>query len=376
MADQKSVYEEIFASIKSKLDDPKIIYTLHDKFEDFPTLASDVESIDQALDGGLPSGKIIEIFGPEAGGKTTTALHFIAAAQKRGSIVYFIDAEHALDPQYAGRIGIDFSKLMFSQPDTGEQALETIRIICESTEEIKLKRSRDFDTLIVVDSVPALIPKEIFTIYEKDGLESSNALGAAARMFASKLPMIVNKASKAGVTIAFINQVRDKIGVTWGATTTTPGGRAMKFFASLRIKVNRIGYYERAGERAGIRVQMIPVKSKQFPIFNRVADFIIGPNGIDAFASLIEVAIKKKVVIKKGAWYTFGDTRCQGQVNFEDELKKIPGITDKLREALKAVGGQTTQIELKPVAKPAPAPAPAVPPQPLSAAKNIRTIGQ
>ncbi|MAE81236.1 MAG: hypothetical protein CMB80_00765, partial [Flammeovirgaceae bacterium] len=151
----------------------------------------------------------------------------------------------------------------------------------------------------------------------------------------------------AGVTVVLVNQERDKIGVTWGSKTTTPGGRAVKFFASLRLKIVRIGYYERGGERAGIRTQMIPVKSKLFPIFGRVADFIIGPDGINIDAALVESLIKKKVVTKSGAWISFGDRRWQGVTKFEDSIKEDQGLKSQLISALKKQGGHTSQIKLE-----------------------------
>lgn len=306
-------FSEIFNLVRGKLDNPKSIYSLNDKFEDHPTLPSGIKAIDECLNGGLPEGKLIEIFGDEGSGKTTLTLHFIAEAQRLGHIVYFIDAEHALDYQYAQRIGVDFDKLMFSQPDTGEEALETVRCICEATEDVEKKTGQRVKSLVVVDSIPALIPKEIFTIYEKDGFESSNALGAAARMLSTKVPMVVNRASKAGVTVVMINQVRDKIGVTWGAKTTTPGGRTVKFFSSLRLKVTRIGYYDKSGVRSGNRVEIIPVKSKQFPIFNRSAQFIIGQNGVDVYADVIEAAVKAGIFVKSGPWLKYG---VQGQEGY------------------------------------------------------------
>lgn len=373
---EQSAYEEIFALIKTKLDNPDVIYTLHDKVGKFPTLGSGVAVIDECLNGGLPRGKLIELFGGEAGGKTTTTLHFIAAAQQRGDIVYFIDAEHALDPQYAARIGVNFDTLMFSQPDTGEQALETVRIICEATQEVSDKYGRPINTLVIVDSIPALIPAELVKIWATEGLESSNALGAVARMLAQKIPMIAAAAGKSGTTVVLINQMRDLIGVTYGAKTTTPGGRTVKFFASLRLKITRVGYYDRGGTRAGIRVQLVPVKSKQFPIFNRVAEYIIGPDGINTMAAVIEVAIKKKVIKKKGAWFSYGSIKKQGREAFDDAFKEQPDVFAQLQtEMAEQEGGLTTTIALTPATQPAkpaasaPPVSPALVTQPIPAAQ-------
>lgn len=380
MSEQQSAYDEIFSIIKKKLDDPSVIYTLHDKIgEAHPTLALDVASIDASLSGGFPRGKMVEIFGPEASGKTTVTLHLIAAAQRRGEMVYFIDAEHALDIPYAVRIGVDIKKLMFSQPDTGEQALETARVICEATEEMRAKHGKQVESLVVIDSVPALIPKEIWKIYEEEGMESSNALGAAARMLATKIPMICNKAAKSGVTVVFINQERDKIGVTYGSKITTPGGRTLKFFASLRARVVRVGYYDEGGQRAGIRAKLTPVKSKQFPIFNREAEFIIGPNGIDQALSMVEILIKRNVITKNGSWYKYGDKMsAQGVAKIKDAMLANPELHSELEAKLQETGGSTSEIELKPAKVVAPA-APTAEKAPIpssSITSSIKIVGQ
>jgi len=337
-------YQTIFDDIKKRLDDPSVIYTLHEKVAKFDTIPSDISVVDEVLNGGLPEGRIIEIFGPEASGKTTLTLHFIAAAQRRGYVVYFIDAEQALDTAYAERIGVKLDKLMFSQPDYGEQALETARAICEATEAARQKHGSDVKSLIVIDSIPALVPKQAFETYEKDGFDATVALGSQARMLSQLLPPLVNKAGKAGVTVVFINQERDKIGVTYGSPTTTPGGRAVKFFSSLRLKVARIGWYDRGGERAGIRTHMLPIKSKLFPIFGRKAEFIVGPDGINQYAALAETLVSKGVVTKKGAWIKVDDVSLQGMVKLEDELRENEEFRATMLERL---GDLSTQVELK-----------------------------
>jgi len=207
------IYNFIFDDIKSRLDDSSVIYTLHDKRESFDPIPSDIAVVDDMLCGGLPEGRIIEIFGPEASGKTTLTLHFIAAAQKLGYIVYFIDAEQALDMAYAQRIGVNPNTLLFSQPDYGEQALETARAICESTEAAKDQFKETVRSLIVIDSVPALVPKAAFDTYEKDGYDAKTALGLQASMLARLLPPLVNKAGKSGVTVVFHKTIKklDKI---------------------------------------------------------------------------------------------------------------------------------------------------------------------
>jgi recombination protein RecA len=299
----------------------------------------------------LPEGRIIEIFGPEASGKTTLTLHFIAAAQRRGYLVYFIDAEHALDIDYAERIGVDTQKLLFSQPDYGEQALDTARAICDSTIEASEKFGKQLKSLIVIDSVPALIPKEAFETYESDkesGLESSIALGGVARMMAKLLPPLLNKVSKSGVTLVFINQERDNIGVTYGSPTTTPGGRALKYFSSLRLKVQRIGYYQRGDEKLGIRTQMIPVKSKLFPIFGRRAEFIIGNTGISKVLAIVETLLSKGIVAKSGAWLSINGKKFQGVPALEEELNTNKAFLDEMEQLIASRGGQSKPLELKP----------------------------
>tara|TARA_Y100001972_G_scaffold127532_1_gene184628 strand:+ start:1441 stop:2481 length:1041 start_codon:yes stop_codon:yes gene_type:complete len=338
-------YQTIFEDIKKRLDDPSVIYTLHEKVAKFDPIPSDISVVDEVLNGGLPEGRIIEIFGPEASGKTTLTLHFIAAAQRRNYVVYFIDAEQALDTAYAERIGVKLDKLMFSQPDYGEQALETARAICEATEAARQKhKDQDIKSLIVIDSIPALVPKQAFETYEKDGFDATVALGSQARMLSQLLPPLVNKAGKAGVTVVFINQERDKIGVSYGSPTTTPGGRAVKFFSSLRLKVARIGYYDRGGERAGIRTHMLPIKSKLFPIFGRKAEFIIGPDGINQYAALAETLISKGLATKKGAWIKVDELSYQGLPKFEDELRENGEFRTVMLERL---GALSTQVELK-----------------------------
>lgn len=348
MSNEPDVYSFIFDDIKKRLDDPSVIYTLHDKIADFDPIPSGVSVIDELLSGGLPEGRIIEIFGPEASGKTTVTLHFIAEAQRQGFVVYFIDAEHALDMAYAERIGIDSSKLLFSQPDYGEQALETARAICDSTNAAKEKFGQNIRSLIIIDSVPALVPKGEFEKYEKDGLDSTVAMGGPSRMLAGKLPALVGSAGRSGVTIVFINQERDKIGVTWGSPTTTPGGRALKFFSSLRLKVNRIGHYKQGDTTLGIRTQMVPVKSKMWPIFNRKAEFIIGPNGINVEASMVETLVAKKILKKSGSWFKFREWSYQGMGKVEIALREDKDFRAAVEAELAGAGGETQAVELKP----------------------------
>jgi len=322
---------EIIEDIRGRLSDPKIIYSLHDKVEAFAALSSGVAEIDTALCGGLPEGRIVELYGPESSGKTTVLLHFIASAQKRNEVVYFIDAENALDLNYAQRIGVVPSRMIFSQPDYGEQALEVMEVICQAVIERNSKYEKKMKALIVLDSVAALIPKQDF---DRD-IDEKDVVGSRARLLSSKLPKVCQLAAKSGASVVFINQIREKVGVTYGPTTTTPGGRALKFFASVRINVTRIGL-RKAGEKiVGIKSQLRPDKSKLFWPFDKQAEFYIGENGIDVIASLVEECIKRKFVTKSGAWVKFGDFSRQGAMNFEQAVRDDDDLRKKLEAALK-----------------------------------------
>jgi recombination protein RecA len=333
--EQQSALDFITADIRSRLKDPKIIYSLHDKVEKFPALPCGIKSIDDALGGGIPEGRICELYGAEGSGKTTVMLHFIAAAQRRGEIVFFVDAENALDLPYAERIGVNLKKMLFSQPDYGEQALDVMIHICGSVQDYNEAHSdAPMKALIVLDSVAALIPKQEFTVFEEKGMDQSVAMGARARMLSSKLPMVCNKASKSGVSVVFINQMRDLIGVTYGPTTTTPGGRALKFYASVRIKVSRIGLRKRGDVPIGIRSRLVPEKSKLFTIFDKKAEFYIGENGIDVVASIADAAVEQGAVQKSGAWLKFGDAKYQGRDKFEAALREDSSLLSQIQSAL------------------------------------------
>jgi recombination protein RecA len=242
--------------------------------------------------GGIPKGKIIEIFGPESSGKTTLALHVIAEAQKRGGIAVFIDAEHALDPKYAQKIGVDLDNLYISQPDYGEQALE----IAES-----LLRSGAVD-VIVIDSVAALVPKD-----ELEGEIGEAHVGKQARLMAQALRKLKSLAHNANAAVIFINQLREKIGVMFGNPETTPGGRALKFFADMRLDVRRIGDAKEGDSRIGSRVRVKVVKNKLAPPFREAEFDMIYGEGICKLCDLIDTASELGVIKKSGAWYSYGE---------------------------------------------------------------------
>jgi recombination protein RecA len=283
--------------------------------------------------GGIPKGKIIEIFGPESSGKTTLALHVIAQAQKRGGIAVFIDAEHALDPKYAQKIGVDVDNLYISQPDYGEQALE----IAES-----LLRSGAVD-VIVIDSVAALVPKD-----ELEGEIGEAHVGKQARLMAQALRKLKSLAHNANAAVIFINQLREKIGVMFGNPETTPGGRALKFFADMRLDVRRVGDAKEGDNKVGSRVRVKVVKNKLAPPFREAEFDMIYGEGICKLCDLIDTASELGVIKKSGAWYSYGETRLgQGRDQAKKFLQENPEIAQeiekKVREVAKIAGTDTQE---------------------------------
>jgi recombination protein RecA len=283
--------------------------------------------------GGIPKGKIIEIFGPESSGKTTLALHVIAEAQKKGGIAVFIDAEHALDPKYAQKIGIDLDNLYISQPDYGEQALE----IAES-----LLRSGAVD-VIVIDSVAALVPRD-----ELEGEIGEAHVGKQARLMAQALRKLKSLAHNANAAVIFINQLREKIGVMFGNPETTPGGRALKFFADMRLDVRRIGDAKEGDSRIGSRVRVRVVKNKLAPPFREAEFDMIYGEGICKLCDLIDTASELGVIKKSGAWYSYGEVRLgQGRDQAKKFLQENPELAQEIekrvREVAKIAGTDTQE---------------------------------
>ena len=276
-------------------------------------------ALDLALGvGGVPKGRVIEIFGPESSGKTTLALHIIAETQKAGGLAAFIDAEHALDPTYAEVIGIDLENLYFSQPDNGEQALE----IADT-----LVRSGALD-LVVIDSVAALVPRA-----EIEGEMGDSHVGLQARLMSQALRKLSGSLSRSGTTAIFINQLREKIGVMFGSPETTPGGRALKFYSSVRLDIRRIGALKAGNDTVGNQTRVKIVKNKVAPPF-KVVDFdIMYGEGISKEGSLLDIGIDNDVVQKSGAWFAYGDERLgQGRENAKLFLKE----NDEVRERILA----------------------------------------
>jgi len=285
------------------------------------TVPSGALTLDLALGGGLPKGRVVEIYGPESSGKTTVALHAIAEVQKRGGIAAFVDAEHALDPAYAAALGVDVQNLLVSQPDYGEAALEIVD---------SLVRSAAVD-IIVVDSVAALVPKA-----EIEGEMGDAHLGLQARLMSQALRKITGNIGKTGCIVIFLNQLRQKIGVTYGNPETTTGGNALKFYASVRLDVRRTQTLKRGTEEFGIRVKAKVAKNKVAPPF-RLAEFdIIFGKGISQAGCILDIAEQVGIVKRKGAWYSYqGENLAQGRENALQYLEEHPSLRDAIEQQVR-----------------------------------------
>lgn len=279
-------------------------------------------SLDVALGiGGLPKGRVIEIYGPESSGKTTVALHVVAEVQKMGGIAGFIDAEHALDPVYAKNIGVDIDNLYISQPDSGEQALE----ITET-----MVRSGAID-IVIVDSVAALVPKA-----EIDGDMGDSHVGLQARLMSQALRKLTSLISKSNCIVIFINQLREKVGVMFGSPETTTGGRALKFYSSVRLDVRRIDTLKQAGEFVGNRVRIKVVKNKVAPPFKEAEFDIMFGQGISREGDILDLAVDCNVINKSGSWYAYnGEKIGQGRENAKQYLKEHPEIRDDVEKQVR-----------------------------------------
>lgn len=302
--------------------------------------------LDAALGiGGVPRGRIIEIFGPESSGKTTLALQIIAEAQALGGVVAFIDAEHALDPVYAARLGVDVDEVLISQPDYGEQALE----ICDM-----LVRSGAIDC-IVIDSVAALVPRA-----EIEGEIGDTTVGLQARLMSQALRKLAGSLSKSNTTCIFINQLREKIGVMFGSPETTTGGRALKFFSSVRIDIRRVDSIKKDGEIVGNRVRAKVVKNKVAPPFRQAEFDLMYGEGISREGCIVDMAVDAGVAKKSGAWYTYGEERLgQGREAAKKTLRENPDLRDELETKVREAFGipiitkeQEDFDNITPVAKP------------------------
>jgi recombination protein RecA len=271
---------------------------------------------------GLPRGRVIEIFGPESSGKTTLTLHVVANAQRQGGVCAFIDAEHALDPQYAKRLGVDLDSLLISQPDNGEQALD----ICET-----LAKSGAVD-VIVIDSVAALVPKA-----EIEGEMGDSFVGLQARLMSQALRKLTAVTAKSKTTLVFINQIREKIGVMFGSPETTTGGRALKFYSSVRIDIRRIGQIKDGEEPIGARTKATVVKNKVAPPFKKCEFDILFNEGINRLGEVIDLGVETNFLKRSGTWISYGETRLgQGREKARDFLRENPTLAKEIEELLTA----------------------------------------
>ena len=321
--ERKRALDIALAGIEKQFGKGAVIRMGERASRDIQVIPTGCLDLDMALGvGGLPRGRVVEIYGPESSGKTTVALHVVAEAQKMGGVAAFIDAEHALDPVYARKLGVDVDQLYVSQPDTGEQALE----ICEA-----LVRSGAID-IVVIDSVAALVPKA-----EIDGEMGDSFVGLQARLMSQALRKLTGIVNKTNSTCIFINQLREKVGVVYGNPETTPGGRALKFYASVRIDIRRGEQLKDGTTVVGNRTKAKIVKNKVAPPF-RTAEFdILYGEGISKEGSLLDNAVALDIIHKSGAWFSYGDQRIgQGRENTRKFLKENPEIAAEIDKLVRA----------------------------------------
>ena len=303
-----------------------------DVIAQIPAISTGSVSLDYALGiGGMPRGRVIEIFGPESSGKTTLALQVIAEAQKTGGMAAFVDAEHALDAQYARKLGVDLENLLISQPDNGEQSLEIVEV---------LVRSGGVD-VVVVDSVAALVPRA-----EIEGEMGEAQMGLQARLMSQALRKLTGVVSKSKTTLIFINQLREKIGVMFGNPETTTGGRALKFYASVRIDIRRIGAIKDGDAVVGGRTRVKVVKNKVAPPFREAEFDVMYGEGISKEGDLLDLAVERKIVEKSGTWFAYsGDRLGQGRENVKQFLKDNPVIFKSIEERVRRELGLIKEAE-------------------------------
>ena len=322
MSDRKQALDSALKQIEKQFGKGSIMKLGEDAGQKLDSISSGSLAVDVALGiGGYPKGRVIEIYGPESSGKTTVSLHAIAEAQKKGGTAAFIDAEHALDPNYARALGVDIDELLLSQPDTGEQALE----IAEA-----LVRSGAVD-IIVVDSVAALVPKA-----EIEGEMGDSHMGLQARLMSQALRKLSGVISKSNTIAIFINQVREKIGVMFGNPETTPGGRALKFYSSIRLEVRRAETLKQGNDMIGNRTRIKIVKNKVAPPFKEAMVDIMYGEGISIEGEILDIGSNLDIVEKSGAWYSFeGERLGQGRENSKQFLKENEAIKEKIYRAIR-----------------------------------------
>ncbi|MBO7503915.1 MAG: recombinase RecA [Clostridia bacterium] len=328
MMDKKAALDAAIASIEKQYGQGAVMKLGENRHMEVDAISTGCIGLDAALGvGGLPRGRIVEIYGPESSGKTTVALHVIAEAQKLGGAAAFIDVEHALDPIYAHNLGVDIDNLLVSQPDTGEQALEI-------TEE--LVRSSAID-VIVIDSVAALVPKA-----EINGEMGESFMGLQARLMSQALRKLSGVINKSSTVAIFINQLREKIGVMFGNPETTPGGRALKFYSSVRIDVRKVDVIKEGGEIVGSRTKAKIVKNKVAPPLKNVEFDIIYGKGISKSGSLLDLAVLNDIIVKSGSWFSYEGKRIgQGRENAKAFLEDNPEVYDEIDRKLRTILGSS-----------------------------------
>jgi recombination protein RecA len=331
-ADRGRAVEAALANIEKKFGKGSIMRLGEREVSDIPAISTTSLSLDAAIGvGGVPRGRIVEIYGPESSGKTTLALHIVAEAQRAGGVAAYIDAEHAMDADYAGKLGVDIDQLLISQPDSGEQALE----IAEA-----LVRSNGVD-VIVIDSVAALVPRA-----ELDGEMGDSLPGLQARLMSQALRKLTAIVAQSNTCFIFINQIREKIGVMFGNPETTTGGRALKFYSSLRLDIRRIGAIKDGDRVAGNRTKVKVAKNKVAPPFRECEFDIMYGEGISREGDLLDLAVVQRAVEKSGAWFSYkGERLGQGRENAKQALKDNPEILRKIERDVKVKLGLPVKEE-------------------------------
>ncbi|WP_171124983.1 MULTISPECIES: recombinase RecA [unclassified Ruegeria] len=325
-ADKQKALDSALAQIERQFGKGSIMKLGEDTKQDIDASSTGSLGLDIALGiGGLPMGRIVEIYGPESSGKTTLTLHCIAEQQKRGGVCAFVDAEHALDPQYARKLGVDLDELLISQPDTGEQALEITDTLVRS----------GAVNMVVVDSVAALTPKS-----ELEGDMGDSNVGVQARLMSQAMRKLTGSISRSNCMVIFINQIRMKIGVMFGSPETTTGGNALKFYSSVRLDIRRIGAIKDRDEVVGNQTRVKVVKNKVAPPFKQVEFDIMYGEGISKMGELLDLGVKAGVVEKSGSWFSYGDERIgQGRENAKQYLRDNSRIALEIEDKIRAAHG-------------------------------------
>ena len=320
--EKQKVLSQVILQIEKQFGKGSIIKMDEEARKDIDVISTGCLTLDYALGvGGLPRGRIIEIYGPESSGKTTVALHVVAEAQKLGGVAAFIDAEHALDPNYASKLGVDINNLYVSQPDTGEQALEITE---------QLVRSGGVD-IVVVDSVAALTPKA-----EIDGEMGDSFIGLQARLMSQALRKLTSGIAKSNTLVIFINQLREKVGVMFGSPETTPGGQALKFYSSIRMDVRKVETLKSGQDMVGSRTRVKVVKNKVAPPFKQAEFDIMYGEGISMLGCLLDMALEFNIIEKSGSWFSYNGNKVgQGRDNVIAYLQSTPELADEIEKLIR-----------------------------------------